>query len=462
MIQAERVHGSDAGYERQHGAYVLYWMQNAVRTDYNHALEYAIESANHLRKPLLVIFILTDTFPDATFRHYKFLVEGLLDVSHSLAERNIRLQVLLGDPGILVPSMAEDACLLITDYGYLRIQHQWCSKVKETVSCPFIMVESGVIVPVATASPKMEWSAGTFRPKITNQFSRFMVDLTPRTLRNSSLGWDEGAHPHINPDALLSHLEIDRSDLPVPIRGGEHAARVQLSWFVENRLANYDQSRNDPTARATSRLSAYLHFGMISPLRVAQTVNAVQDLSTTEFLEQLMVRRELAFNYVHYNQEYDQYQSAIPEWAFRTLDTHCNDQREYSYTCEELDRAKTHDPYWNAMQTELTLTGYLHGYFRMYWGKKILEWSEQPGDAYQTALLLNNRYLLDGRDPNGFAGIAWCFGRHDRPWKERPVFGTIRYMNAAGLKRKFKVDAYVAMVSMMSARVTDEHQGDPS
>lgn len=446
MIQPERIHGSSDLADRKTGEYVIYWMQDAVRTEYNHALEYAIDAANQLKRPLLVIFVLTEHFPEATLRHYQFLIEGLIDVDHLLTERGIRLQVLVGDPKILVPSMAEDACLLVTDHGYLRIQTHWRDVVRDNVSCPMVMVETGVIVPVAIVSPKMDWSAGTFRPKITRQLPRYLVELRPRTLHSSSLGWDTGDYTLSNSDSLLSRLNIDTSVFPVSIQGGQSSAKAQLSWFLENRLYRYGEARNDPTARATSRISPYLHFGQISPLYIALAVRSVQDPAIAPFLEQLIVRRELAINFVQYNPGYDQYESAVPDWSKRTLTTHMSDARQYLYTPEELTNGDTHDPYWNAMQTELSVTGYLHGYFRMYWGKKILEWSETPDQAYATALSLNNRYFLDGRDPNGFTGVAWCFGRHDRPWKERTIFGTVRFMNDTGLKRKFRMDTYLEKV----------------
>ncbi|MFH0968324.1 MAG: deoxyribodipyrimidine photo-lyase [Methanobacteriota archaeon] len=451
MIQPERIHGTSEGADREHGDHVLYWMQDAVRTEYNHALEYAIAEANILKKSLLVLFSLTDIFPEATIRQYTFLIEGLIEVDHLLAKRGIRLQISLGDPRVCVPAAAEDACLLVTDCGYLRIQRQWRETVWEQVTCPKVMIETGVIVPVTAASPKMEWSAGTFRPKITRQLPGYLVPLHPISPVYSSLGWDSGGLSFKTVEDLTSRLTLDQTVSPVSLRGGEISAKTQLSWFIRERLHRYGDAHSDPTARATSRLSAYLHFGQMSPLSVALDVMAAKSPGNIAFLEQLIVRRELGTNFVYYNPGYDSYDAAVPDWSKRTLSLHLNDHREFVYTRGELESGCTHDPYWNAMQAELSLTGYLHGYLRMYWGKKILEWSDTPEEAFDTALFLNNRYELDGRDPNGYTGVAWCFGRHDRPWKERSIFGMVRYMNDAGLRRKFKIEAYRERIEMMAS-----------
>lgn len=450
-IQAGRIHGDTSLKSPVSGNHVLYWMQDAVRIEQNHALAYAIDQANLLNKPLLVLFVLTPSFPEGNLRHFSFLAEGLVDVRQRLEGQHIRFRVVIGDPGVVVPDAASDACLLVTDHGYLRIENQWRDQVGALTSCPMVCIETGVVVPVQVASPKMEWSAGTFRPKISRLLPEYLTPLRPRTIRSSSLGWDEGDIRADDPRSLLDRLPIDRSVHPVEENGGESAGQSRLDWFINERLERYDTARNDPTARATSRLSAYLHYGHISPLHISLAILDAKKPGSAPFLEQLIVRRELSCNFLYYNLGYDSYADAIPDWAKRSLASHAGDTREYYYTREEFDGARTHDPYWNAMQTELVLTGYLHGYLRMYWGKKIIEWSETPQQAFDTALFLNNRYQLDGRDPNGYTGIAWCFGRHDRPWKERPVLGMIRYMNDRGLKRKFRIEAYRERIEIMAA-----------
>jgi deoxyribodipyrimidine photo-lyase len=226
------------------------------------------------------------------------------------------------------------------------------------------------------------------------------------------------------------------------------AAQELLMGFIRENLDRYPAYRNDPVAGVLSCMSPYLHFGQISPLSIALNILETKSPSAGTYLEELIVRRELSMNFVHYNPLYDEF-SGLPDWARKTLLSHSGDLREYTYRFSEFESARTHDPFWNAAQREMVLTGKMHGYMRMYWGKKILEWSETPEEAYRTALALNNRYELDGRDPNGYAGIAWCFGKHDRAWQERPVFGKIRYMNAAGLNRKFDAARYVARIEAL-------------
>jgi deoxyribodipyrimidine photo-lyase len=234
-------------------------------------------------------------------------------------------------------------------------------------------------------------------------------------------------------------------------KGGTEKAEEYLRDFVEDKLEDYDEKRNDPTKDVLSDMSPYLHFGQISPVYIAREVMKRDSPSVDAYLEELIVRRELSINFVYYNEYYDSYNS-LPNWAKKTLNEHRDDKREYIYNLEELEKAQTYDPYWNSAQMEMVITGKMHGYMRMYWGKKILEWIETPGDAYRIALYLNNRYELDGRDPNGFTGVAWCFGKHDRAWKERPIFGKVRYMNDRGLRRKFNADNYVLLVKELLSK----------
>lgn len=440
MIQPERIdtYHSSGG----KGSYVLYWMQSAVRTRCNHALEYAIEKSNEIKKPLIVVFCLVDSYPDASPGHYRFLWEGLLDVNRSLSDRRIGFQILSGSPDIIIPRVADDASFVVTDQGWTRLQRQWRQDVVNSVPCPVAIVETNLIVPVTTASPKEEWSAGTFRPKISRQLPRFLQLLKARKVAVPSTGYEP--FTSFNNISLLPKVkESDNTESSsLMLRGGESVAVNYLYRFISTHLERYEKSHNDPTARVTSLLSAYLHFGQISPLEVSLQIMEHPSPGNSAFLEQLIVRRELSHNFVWYNPHYDQY-AGLPAWVQKTLDKHRRDPREYSYTLSEFELGRTHDRAWNAMQHELERTGFLHGYLRMYWGKKILEWTETPSDAYQIALSLNNKYQLDGRDPNGFCGVAWCFGKHDRPWKERPVFGMIRYMNEAGLRRKFRLDGWI-------------------
>jgi deoxyribodipyrimidine photo-lyase len=302
------------------GDYVLYWMQQSSRAEYNHALEYAILRANGLGQPLLVVFGLMDDYPEANLRHYRFMLEGL----------------------------------------------------KETP---------------------------------------------------------------------VDHL----------YKGGTSEAKRIFEEFIERKLAQYKENRNQPQTNHVSLMGMYLQFGQISPLYLAlQIKNAKQkpEKDGEAFLEELIARRELAINFVNYTEDYDSF-SCLPVWAKRTLRDHEKDKREPQYTGEQLEKAETHDEYWNTAMKEMRYTGYMHNHMRMYWGKKILEWCRTPEYAFRTALAINNKYFIDGRSPNSFANIAWVFGLHDRPWKERPIFGKIRYMTASGLERKCDISAYLDKVEKL-------------
>ncbi len=450
MIQPERVTVLNDRDVRA-GRYVLYWMQGAQRAEWNHALEYAIERANDLGMPVVAAFGLTADFPEANARHYRFLLEGLRQVERDLFRRGIRLVVRGQSPIKCIPKLAKDACLVVVDEGHLTVQRHWRAEVAEGVACPLVEVETNVIVPVETAADKENFSAGTFRPRIRRQLETFLVRVRHRKVGLSSMDLPFESLDLAAIDQVIAQLRVDRSVGPARgFAGGTREAKRRLEDFIDRKLDRYDACRNDPYLDGTSNLSPYLHFGQISPLYVALKVGETHRPGKDAFLEELIVRRELSFNFIYYNHEYDRF-ACLPPWARRTLDFHRSDKREYVYRLEEFETAKTHDPYWNAAQKEMTLTGKMHGYMRMYWGKKILEWSESPEEGFRIALALNNKYELDGRDPNGFAGVAWCFGKHDRAWAERPVFGKVRYMNASGLRRKFDPDAYVRRVESLEA-----------
>jgi len=251
---------------------------------------------------------------------------------------------------------------------------------------------------------------------------------------------------------LVSKLDIDRSVKATEYyTGGLGYGKKLLDKFIENKLDGYLKYSNDPTKNYLSDMSPYLHFGQISPVYIALKIRGSNSPASKDFLEQLIVRRELAMNFTNYNSNYKNIE-CLPEWAIKTLKKHESDNREYIYTLEEFERGKTHDPYWNAAQMEMVETGKMHGYMRMYWGKKILEWSPTPEEAYKRALFLNNKYELDGRDPNSYAGVAWCFGKHDQGWKERPIYGKVRYMSDSGLERKFKIAEYVNEIENIPER----------
>ncbi len=421
-------------------------MQAAQRAEANHALEYAAAASNELHKPLVVLFGLTENFPEANERHYAFMLEGLRETQARLRERGVPLVVRRGEPDAVVAAFGRKAALVVVDDGYVRVERRWRARAAAALDCALVEVATNVVVPVELASSKEEYSAATLRPRIYRRLDELLRPprRTPLSVRQADPGLE--SWPIDDTDAALARLDLDRKIGRVEAyRGGASEAEKRLRDFVGRKLAAYAEDRNDPAADGLSGLSPYLHFGQISPLAVALAVKKGPAYGQAAFLEELIVRRELAFNFVRYNRAYDGF-DGLPEWCRTALLEHASDRRPYVYTRAELERAATHDPYWNAAQKEMVLTGKMHGYMRMYWGKKILEWSASPRQAYRTALALNNAYELDGRDPNGFAGVAWTFGKHDRPWARRPVFGTVRYMNAAGLRRKFDADAYVRKI----------------
>jgi len=428
------------------GRYVLYWMQAAQRAQCNPALEFSVERANDLARPVVVLFCLVDAFPEANLRHYRFMLEGLRETQKDLKQKGIQMTVFHGPPQEGVCALADQACLVVTDAGHLRVQRTWRREVARALDCAFFEVEANLIVPVWEASDKENFSAATLRPRIHRQLGAYLRPLRQRRPKADSLGLRLGGLAIEDIESTLALIKVDRDVKPVPgTVGGTSQALRRLRAFIRDTLDHFMDLRNDPAVDYTSGLSPYLHFGQVSPMHIALEVAKTASPGKEAFLEELIVRRELSHNYVYYNPKYDQYEGLSP-WARRTLDYHGRDKRPYVYSRDQLEKAATHDPYWNAAQEEMVRTGKMHGYMRMYWGKKILEWSKTPKEAFEAALYLNNKYELDGRDPNGYAGVAWCLGQHDRAWAERPVFGKVRYMNAAGLERKFDMEAYVQRI----------------
>ncbi|MBT8508118.1 deoxyribodipyrimidine photolyase [Methanomicrobiaceae archaeon CYW5] len=452
MIQPSRIRALNDRDVEDDGAYVLYWMQASQRAMGNHALEYAVRRANDLGLPLCVCFVWTPDYPEANLRHYAFMAEGLEETAAALKARGIGWVVRCGNPPEEVLRLSAGAACTVTDRSYLAAPKSWRVDVAREISSPFIQVESDVVVPVDTASEKEEWSAATLRRKINRLLPDYLVPLKES---GPEIPFDRNEpvlHESADITACLSDPAIDRSVPPSPLyRGGADEARRLLKVFLAEKLDHFGDLRNDPSLDYASHLSPYLHFGQISPLSVALAAIATGKDAVEPFLEQLIVRRELAVNFTEKNPAHATF-AALPDWARTTLSEHRGDPRPYVYTPEELEAARTHDPYWNAAQEEMVVTGMMQGYMRMYWGKKILEWSATPDEAFATALVLNNRYELDGRDPNSYTGVAWCFGKHDRAWKEREIFGKVRYMNDAGLRRKFAIDAYVDRVEDLKRR----------
>ncbi len=423
------------------GAFVLYWMQQSQRAEHNPALEYAIGLANLQRLPLVVAFGLTETFPDATARAYAFMVEGLIETRAALRARGCGFVLRLGDPPDVALEVARTgAAAVVTDRGYLRIQREWRRRLATALDVALFEVEGDVVVPVETASDHEEFAARTLRPKLLRLRDRFLRPaprLQPLAVTRAPML--AGEEP-VDSATALRLIRTDSSVPPAPdFRGGRSAARALLRRFTNEHLAAYADERSDPAGAYASRLSPYLHFGQISPVEIARTVQAASAPVAAQeaFLEQLIVRRELSMNFTHFNDAYDCW-DGLPTWARETLEAHAADPRAFVYDAEAWDEGRTHDPLWNDIQHRLRREGWLPNMQRMYWGKKILEWSASPREAFEIAMRLNHRYELDGRDPNGFAGVAWCFGKHDRPWPARPVFGTVRSMGDRKLRGLIK------------------------
>lgn len=428
------------------GRCVVYWMQRAQRALDNPALEVAISAGNLLGLPVVVFFAPIPFYPGANLRHYTFLAQGVPALAEALGERGVGFVFRPYPRHSLVAFCGEvKAALVVGDENPLREPERWRRVAAERLPVPLWTVDADVVVP-SRLLEKEQYAARTIRPRLHRLLPLFLQrggENRPRRPWKPPRGlWSLDPR---NP--WLEDFPVDRSTAPVPrLQGGTDRGLEALARFLREGLCGYSRHRNDPTRRGTSRLSPYLHFGHLGPLTVALAVKeapAPQE-DREAFLEELIVRRELAVNYVLFNPRYDSLEGC-ERWARETLDAHRGDRRSPCYTEEALEGGETHDPLWNAAQRQMAAGGWMHGYLRMYWAKKILQWSPSPEAAFEAALRLNDRYELDGRDPNGFAGVAWAVGgKHDRPWPPRkPVLGLLRPMSAGGCRRKFDVEAYI-------------------
>lgn len=434
------------------GGCVIYWMQNAQRTRWNHALEYALKAANSRKLPLYVFFCLVPDYPGANVRHFSFMLEGLKETFEELASRGIGHVIRTGDPPAELLMLTEELrpAVLVFDCGHLRVQRQWRKRVAERVDCRVLEVETDMVVPVWTASDRLEPAAWTLRKKLQPHLEWFLrpVSEIDPAVDSTSVP----VHSEELTDERMDSLKVDRSVKPSKrFAGGASEAERLWKDFLKNKLHDYARKAREPGSEGTSLMSPYLHFGQVSPLKLA--LEAGEAGNAEEFLEQLIVRRELAINLAWYHPRYDGY-GAAPEWAMRTLEEHLADRREALYSLKELETASTGDEYWNAAQREMVRTGHMHGYMRMYWGKKVLQWTENPAAAHRCLVYLNDRYQLDGRDANGYAGIAWCFGRHDRPFGTFPVTGNLRRLGTGLEKmRKQRSSRYNGYLRRISGNV---------
>ncbi len=442
-----------SGAPERDGKCVVYWMQRAERGVDNPALDVAIQVANELDLPVLVYFSAISNFPSANLRHYVFLNQGLRDVEEDLAERGIDF-IVRRPPGNSLEALLNEvgAAMVIGDENPCREPERWRKVVAHRLRIPYWTVDADVLVP-SSLFTRHFYALHIFKPKLYAHFPTYLVKPPQiQPIRRWKRPADFAAF-NVREDVTAGWKNLDRSVGPVDtFTGGTHAALNRLKEFVANDLNDYADRRNHPETPGTSRLSPYLHFGHIGPLTIALAVeNALKTGKVTQpardtFLSEMIGWRELSVNFVKHVPNYDSIECAEP-WAQKTLRDHARDKRDSVYTLEQLEKAQTYDELWNASQMQMVRFGWMHNYMRMYWAKKILEWSPTPAVAFQNAVYLNDKYELDGRDPNGYAGIAWAVaGVHDRPWFDRPIFGTIRYMSGGSTGKKFNSKLYIRNV----------------
>jgi deoxyribodipyrimidine photo-lyase len=442
-----------AGEPRPDGRCVVYWLQHAQRALDNPALEVAIEAGNALGLPVVAYFSVIPNYPNANLRHYHFLHQGLHDLAEGLAERGVGFIVRRPTDGHTLEEFLEEvsAAMVIGDENVCREPERWRRVLAAKLRIPFLTVDADVVVPSAIFG-KSFVLLHHFRPHLHRELPRFLVPLKPVPV---AFPWKPKTKPSSYPlthDITSGFDKLDRSVGPVvTFTGGTKAALKRLKEFTQTQLATYDEQRNHPETNGTSQMSPYLHYGHISPLTISLAVRAAEEqgkvtkATADKYLDELIGWRELSVLFVRHNPNYDNWECAEP-WARKSLLEHAGDPRPWTYTLSQLEHSQTHDELWNASQTQMVQTGWMHNYMRMYWAKKILEWSPNPAIAFEWAVTLNDRYELDGRDPNGYAGIAWAMvGKHDRPWFDRPVFGLIRYMSGESTGKKFDSRRYIEM-----------------
>jgi len=453
-----RVTVRKAGLLNKGGKCVVYWMQRSQRTLDNPALDVAVSAANILQKPVVVFFAPVPFYPRANWRHYAFLEEGIADIATGSRDRNVGFVLRrYPDHNLLKFCDEVDPCLVVGDENPMREPEHWRVLVKNRIRVPFWTVDADVIVP-SNLLEKQQFAAYTIRPKIRAYLPQFL-----KPLKNSSadICWRRPSSvASLDPESeITKNWNMDRSVQPVAnFRGGTQEALRLLRQFTQHKLKDYPAKRNHPELDGTSRLSPYLHFGHIGHHTVALAVKKANapKASRDAFLEELIVRRELAVNFVRFNSDYESFESG-PTWAHQTLAEHVKDERPVRYSGAQLENAETDDPLWNAAQKQMVITGWMHNYMRMYWGKKILEWSASPAEAYRTAVYLNDKYELDGRDPNSYEGIAWSIvGKSDRPWFDRPIFGKVRYMSFNSTSKKFDSKSYIRQMEALEKQKTFE------
>jgi deoxyribodipyrimidine photo-lyase len=421
---------------------VVYWMSRDQRLEDNWALLYAQNKAIEMKRPLVIIFFLTDEFLNAQLKHFDFMMTGLNKLNKESKKLNIKFIIINGEIKKIDDFLNKINCgLLVTDFNPLKISKNWKKEISKSFNIKFVEVDTHNIVPCIKISDKQEYSAYTLRRKIDKVLD-FYLDNIPSIKKHPFSIEDESIEKYLKKTmVILENFNI----IKYKNESGFDIAKIKLDDFINNKLNNY-HNRNNPNEFAVSRLSAYLHFGQISSQRIALEIMKRGENNVGDFLEQLIVRKELSDNFCYYNENYDNFEG-LDNWAKITLNEHRVDEREYIYSLDDFENYNTHDKLWNAAQEELVKSGYMHGYMRMYWAKKILEWTKSPEDAIKYGIFLNDKYQFDGRNPNGYVGVMWSIGGiHDRAWARKPVFGKIRYMSYSGCKRKFDINAYIDYV----------------
>jgi len=454
--------------------YVLYWMQQAQRLYYNPALQYAITRAKETGIALLVAFVIMDNFFEAESGHYRFMLEGLGEISQICEDKGLDFRIYSGDAVEIIHALGLGAGLVVFDHGCLKWQRAQRQSLKNMFThTQVVEIETETVVPVYLASGKEEYSAGTLRKKLLQMLPEQLVFDDPPFLTPARADCNTMDHQRYQGDPAMveelmqfaaRHISRLSKGRAFSLKGGYKEAKRLLKSFCAHKLVHYSDFRNHPEKDFQSEMSPYLHFGQISPLDIIDQLRSDNDayalrallvnrktltnssVNLADFLEELIVRRELSWNYCTYNEDYDSF-DGLPAWAKASLLNHLPDTRERNYTPEVLENAETADVYWNAAQNQLRYSGKMHNYMRMYWGKRAISWFQDPEVAFHFLLYLNNKYSLDGRDANSYAGVAWCFGKHDRPWAERPIYGMVRYMNDKGLERKYNMKSYMDKVT---------------
>jgi deoxyribodipyrimidine photo-lyase len=432
------------------GTCVVYWMQRAQRGRDNHALNLAVAVGNALDLPVVAYFAAISNFPHANLRHYAFLNQGLPDVEEDCAERGVGFVMRRAPHEDHLKFFADvNAAMVIGDENPMREPEKWRVKIAEELRVPFWTVDADVIVP-SKLLEKAQFSAAVARPRLYRALPEFLV---PYTNPRAEVKWKRphGLHADdVREDITRGWEDFDRSVKPVEAwTGGHHAAVKRLHLFCNAMLTNYDRDRNHPEIDGTSKMSPYLHFGHIGPQTIALAVDAAakkhapRKAERESYFNELIVWRELSVNFVRYQPEYDS-PACADKWARETIEEHDRDQREVLHKLPQLENAQTYDELWNAAQIQMVRYGWMHNYLRMYWAKKIVEWTPNVRIAMKVAIYLNDKYELDGRDPNGYAGIAWSMlGKFDRAWFDRPIFGKRRYMSGSSTGKKFLSALYI-------------------